>query len=472
MIERRPASDRVRVAMPAVLLFASGAAALVYQVLWIKQLTLIVGVDVFAVTTAVSAFFGGLAVGGAVIGRRADRVNRPLRLYAVLEAGVAALSLLTTIALSHVAAPFAVAEQHAAPLAWGALFLLVSIPACLMGGTLPVLVRSVVPRQEAIGSTGGRLYAANTLGAIVGVLLTPFLLIPMLGVRGASIVAVLVNTAAAVVAMALDRFQQPGGVTTATGTTGPSSGDARIAIILYAVSGAIALGYEVIWSQAIVQFIGTRSFAFAVVLATYLLGLVIGSALYARWADRVRDPWSAFGLLIAIAGLTALLEVAVLGDWLSRLQIAAGGVALAATGSFMAEMSARFVVAAACMVLLPTLLLGAAFPLMLRLTVDTRHTGRDVGGVVAINTIGGIVGTMIVGFVLIPTIGLVRSLAALAIAAGGVGVVAAMRSSAGNRPGRWATVIVAAAAVVSTLIIPPDRLATLLAQARGGSLVF
>ena len=86
------------------------------------------------------------------------------------------------------------------------------------------------------------------------------------------------------------------------------------------MAGSIALGYEVVWSQAIVQFMSTRSFAFSVVLATYLLGLVIGSALYARWADRVRDPWGVFGVLIAAAGLMALLEIAGLGKWLVILQ--------------------------------------------------------------------------------------------------------------------------------------------------------
>src|SRR2546422_6171429 len=101
----------------------------------------------------------------------------------------------------------------------------------------------------------------------------------------------------------------------------------------------------------------TRSFAFSVVLATYLAGLVVGSTLYARWADQVRDPWGIFGLLIAAAGVVALLEIAGLGGWLQRLQVGADGMVMAVTGSLLAATCARFAVAAACVVFVPTVLL-------------------------------------------------------------------------------------------------------------------
>src|SRR5271169_4914919 len=92
-------SERIPAMTPVSLLFLSGLAALIYQTLWVKQLTLIVGVDVYAVTTAVSAFFAGLAIGGGLFGRRADRSARPLRLFAALEAGTGVLGLGATLAL-------------------------------------------------------------------------------------------------------------------------------------------------------------------------------------------------------------------------------------------------------------------------------------------------------------------------------------------------------------------------------------
>src|SRR5262245_32685892 len=134
-------------ALAALLLLASGAAALVYQVLWIKQLSLVVGVDVYAVTTGVSAFFGGLAAGSLWLGRWADRAARPLVLYACIEGGVALLGLATTLALPASAAPFAILEGTVGPLAWMLPVALVAVPAALMGGTLPVVVRALSPER-------------------------------------------------------------------------------------------------------------------------------------------------------------------------------------------------------------------------------------------------------------------------------------------------------------------------------------
>jgi len=215
----------------------------------------------------------------------------------------------------------------------------------------------------------------------------------------------------------------------------------------------------------------TRSFAFSVVLATYLAGLVVGSALYARLADRVSDPWGIFGLLLAAAGLVALLEIAGLRKWLVVLQTEAEGAVLALTGSQLVGMCTRFAVAAACIVFVPTALLGAAFPVALWLAVDVRHVGRDVGAVVALNTIGGIAGTILTGFVLVPALGLVRTLAALAIAAAAVGIFAVMRAPAARRA-RRAALAIGMAATLGAILTPPHRLASLLPGARGSTLVF
>jgi spermidine synthase len=507
-------------------LFVSGSAALVYQLLWIKQLSLVVGVDVYAVTTAVSAFFAGLAIGGLIWGRRADASARPLRLYATLELGVALLGVAATLALGVAARPFAQLEAVLVPLAWAIPFALVGMPALLMGGTLPVLVRALGPGENAIGASGGRLYAANTAGAIAGALLAPFVLIPLLGVRGSAFAAATFNLLAAVVAFAVDQRlvegnRNGGPRPTLRGRDGVSPGamaqapvegshagwaeravgwaeqreaqrrvqaaattadrrerkdvapsaprDARTAVWLYAIAGGIALGYEVVWSQAIVQFMSTRAFAFAIVLATYLAGLVLGSALAAKRADRARDPWGVFGFLIAAAGLVALLEIALLGGWLLDLQSSAAAAMRAITDNALAAMSARFAVAALAIVFVPTLLLGAAFPFVLRLAVGAQAVGRGVGRVVALNTLGGIAGSLLVGFVLVPWLGLVHTLAALAVAAALLGVYATTRARGGEGL-RYATLGIGIAALVAAVAVPSDRLANLLAKSRGGTL--
>jgi predicted membrane-bound spermidine synthase len=420
----------------------------------------------------VSAFFVGLALGSALFGRWADRLARPCRLYALLELGVAVLGVATTLALGHAALLFVTLETVATPLAWALLFTLVGAPAILMGGTLPVLIQSWTPQSGHIGAVGGSLYAANTAGAVAGALLPPCVLIPQLGVRGAALAAAALNLAVASAALGFDRAVRPQLSANRSPEPVRIPPQAWVARTLYTLAGSIALGYEVVWSQAIVPFMSTRAFAFSVVLATYLAGLVVGSALYARWADRVRDAWGSFGILIAAAGLVALLQVAGLGGWLQRLQVVTDGAVMAMTGSLLAATCARFAVAAACLVFVPTMLLGAAFPAALRLAVGARYVGRDVGTVFALNTCGGIVGTMLTGFVLVPALGLVRTLATLAIAAAAVGIWAVTRGSAVRRGMRWATLGMSMAAMLGAILISPDRLARLLTAMRAGTLVF
>jgi len=456
----------------ALLLIVSGTAALIYQVLWIKQLTLIVGVDVYAVTTGVSAFFAGLALGGLLLGRWADRVTRPLRLYSALEIGVALVGVAMTIALAHTAALFAALDDKSSILAWSVLFLMVGVGPFLMGGTLPAIVRSLRLTADRIGAGGGWMYSANTAGAVLGALASAFLLIPAFGIQGSARVAAGMGLLAAAGGLWLDRFASPATLVQRQSEPAPLAKSATVAILFYAIAGGLALGYEVVWSQSVVQFMSTRSFAFSVVLATYLSGLAIGAALFARWIDRVRDPWSLFGLLIGAAGLVAVLELSLLGRWLPALQTLADHAAYSLTDSRLVGMCARFAVAAAYIVFLPTLLLGAAFPAALKLIVDSGHVGRDVGKVIALNTLGGIVGTAVTGFVLVPWFGLVTTLAILAITAAMLGLLAATRGASGVRPVRWATITVAVAAVGAAVLTPADRLASLLADERGGTMVF
>jgi len=458
----------------AAVLFLSGAAALVFQLLWIKQLSLVVGVDVYAVTTGISAFFGGLALGSAVLGRRAEAVASPLRFYATIEIGVAATGVGTTVLLANAAAPFAALESHVMALAWLMPFVLVGVPATLMGGTLPVLLKAAAPDATRVGRTSGLLFAANTAGAIAGCLAAPFLLIPTFGVRGSAVAAACLNVAAAVIASlqssvpAADESPQPRNERPVKSRqANPAAQDASLALWLYAIAGGIALGYEVVWSLAMAQFVSTRVFAFAIVLATYLAGLTIGSALYSRIADRVRDGWKTFGLLIAAAGVVALVEIALLGPWLMSRQSDAEAAMSAATGSMLAAMCARFLIAAIGFVFVPTLLLGAAFPAAVRLAAGPDRVGRDVGRVVALNTAGGIAGTLVTGFLLVPALGVVRTLGVLGVSATLVGLVAATRAQ-GSRAASWALLALAVAVAAAT---PPDRIVSLLTANRGGTLL-
>jgi spermidine synthase len=453
------------------LLFCSGTAALVYQVLWIKQLSLVVGVEVYSIAVAVSAFFAGLALGSFVIGRLADRLERPLLFASALESGIALLGIAATFALAHVAVPFAAIETRAGVLAWLLLFVLMSVPAFLMGGTLPVIIRSWVSEDHAVAGVGGAFYAANTAGGIAGALLSSFAFLPWFGVRGTAFAAAALNLISAAIAFALSRELPQRQWKSLLAEQLRLPPNARIALVLYGLAGGIALGYEVVWSQAIVQFLSTRSFAFSIVLATYLAGLVLGSALYARFADRVENPWGAFGFLIAAAGLVALMEIAVLGIWQLQVQAAIGDLVYVVTRNQFARMCARFFVAAIGIVFLPTILLGAAFPAALRLTVGKFRIGRDIGAVIALNTIGGVCGTLLTGFLLVPRFGLVKTLGILAIAAAAIGTFAVFCGAVHKRI-RWVVVTIGAITIVVSLLTASDRLARLLVMTRGNALMF
>jgi spermidine synthase len=453
-----------------LLLFLSGASALVFQTLWVKQLSLVVGSDVYAMTIAISAFFAGLAVGGFLFGRRADRLQQPLRLFALLEAGIGLLGVGATFALANTPWLLANVESTAGPLAWLIPFVLVGLPATVMGGSLPVVVRALTNQSGSLETAGGWLYAANTTGAIAGTLLTAFLFIPLVGVFGSSLLAGTINLLVALGAWSLSR-NSPVNQFTNLSKTDAILGS-RLALVLYAIAGGIALGYEVIWMQVVVQWTSTRTFAFAVVLATYLTGLVLGSACFARRADRTSDPWGWFGLLITAAGVVAILEIALLGEWLQPLQVKAATAVFNTTHRESLAMASRFLVAAVCVVLLPTFFLGGAFPFALRLTGHASQAGRDSGLVLAINSLGGILGTLITGFILVPELGLERSLAVLAVGAAIVGAIAVARRTTVSPIARWSTVGLGGIALIAAITTPSDHLATLLASSRKGTLLF
>jgi spermidine synthase len=453
-----------------ILAFFSGVAALIYQTLWVKQLSLVVGVDVYAVTTGVAAFFVGLALGSFWFGRISERVAKPALLFAGLEGGIALLGPIATLFLSHSASLFVRLHGAVGFFAWVLPFLLVGVPAVLMGGTLPALLRATAPDDSRLGMASGSLYAANTAGAIVGVLAAVFLCIPAFGVIGAGLAAAVLNLLVVSIALfcssAIKTPQQH-----LQSASEPLSSVARTAVILYGLAGGVALGYEVVWSQAIVQFLSTRTYAFAIMLATYLLGLSLGAALYARIADRIQDPGQSFGLLIAAAGICSLLLFTLLGNWLDQWQYGAAELAYRVTDNRLVLVCARFAAAALVLILPPTLFLGAAFPVAVRLIARSRQIGADFGMVAAWNTAGGMGGTLITGFVLVPALGLIRTLSLLALAAVLIGSAAVVYRSATVRSysvagGLLAVVIFLAA------FTPTDKLGRMLAQARGGKLIF
>ena len=395
----------------------SGASGLVYEVVWTRQLTLVFGSTVFAASTVLTAFMAGLALGSYYFGRMVDREKRPLRLYAVLEAGIGAFALIWPLLLSVLNAIYILAyrglnaEFYSLSLIRFALsFLVLLLPSTLMGGTLPILSRFFVNRLEKLGLNVGALYALNTFGAVVGCVAAGFFLIQYLGVQASIYLAAAINFGVAIIAFLLDKMsaqitetgeadtQETQTASDLTPVDTASEPVLRLVLLAFAVSGFCALSYEVFWTRILVFFLGSTTYAFSTMLSAFLFGIALGSFVFAWIADRLKSLVNLLGLVQIGIGLAAVALIPAFGglyDIGSTLQSMFGG--------------ARFWSFAACVIVMsvPTLLMGMSFPIVARIyTVNAAKLGRSIGNVYALNTVGSILGAFCAGFILIPLIGI------------------------------------------------------------------
>lgn len=471
----------------------SGAAALVYEVTWTRQLTLLMGQSTAAASTVLAAMMGGLAAGAALAGRIEQRTEAPagrsrLGTFAALELATAAAALALPFALAATAPLLTWAYGDAeTPLRFalvrGAIALvLVGLPAAAMGATFPIAVGWFAPTASAAGV----LYAVNTGGAAAGALAAGFWLLPAFGIRGTTWVAVALNAVAAAVALRLAAGplatagpdpaaaaagRAPGvqdagrAASRRRGRTAPAAAAPRsspppvvvpgwIAVAAAGVSGAVALAYEVVWTRLAALVMGPTTYAFAGVVAAFILGIALGAAVGARLAQRSANPVAWLGACFFGGAVAASLAASVAA---SRLPLVVAAQVAASTASFAPVLLQQ--VAGAIVLLLPlTMALGAAFPLALAAVGPARAVGATAARVYAANTCGAIAGALAGGFVLLPLAGLETGLRLTA----GIGVIAALvlwsvaaRAATATPARAWwrvaAAVIVGAAAV----LLPP-----------------
>lgn len=434
-----PALGRLR-----LFIALSGVAGLVYQSLWVRQLSLVLGSTTHATGTVLAAFMGGLGVGALALGRRADRSPAPLRLYAQLELAIGLFGLLSIPALAQSGALYAVSYEalHDRPavltLARFAIgFAFVAAPAFLMGGTLPVAIRYVVRRPEQVGRGIAELYVLNTLGAAVGALLLPFVLLPALGVRQTLVLTGTTNVAIALAAWAAARREGDVPPHAAVATAGPWRADLLGAFF---VSGFVALALEVVWNRFFTIYVGSSIYSYAIILSLYLVGIVLGGLVFTRLDRRGRDPAAIFhaSLLLLLVDLAATVPFM---DRTAYLQLAA----LDALGLGFASYQLATVLAACLVVLPPTVLFGVAFPAVAKaLSPDATRVGAGLGLAYLVNTAGTTAGALAASFVLLPWLGLRGSLDALVVLAAAALALATARAASARRLLAVATVVVAA----------------------------
>lgn len=444
-----------------LLFFVSGFAALAYEVVWIRLLSLTLSVTVYALTTVLCAFMAGLGLGAALAARFADRLRRPLVAFGLCELGIALSGLVVPAVLFELGPAYVWLRDALGSAGVGFVlarfalaFSVLLVPTTLMGMTLPFLGRVAIDREGAAGRGVGALYAANTIGAVTGCVAAGFLIVPELGLRATSLCAAAANVAIAVSAIAAGRRRATAAVAAPSRSRRPMSVPARLACFAFAVSGFTAMGYELLWTRSLEHFTHNSTYAYSAMLATFLAGIGVGSAVLARPADRVRSPLLWLGLTQLGVAATVLASLRILmhfETWVPAVAAGMGG--LTSWGRVVALIFGEATVT----MFATTLCFGAAFPLVARVVVDSLgDVGERVGLAYLANTVGSILGSLLVGFVALPALGIRGAFVVLVAMNLLVGSLLALRH--GGRAGLVATAVAVATLAASFVIVPPSFL--------------
>jgi spermidine synthase len=411
-----------------VFLLVSGTCGLIYEIVWMKMLTLVIGNTVFSITTVLTAFMGGLALGSFLAGRFIDKIKDPLRTYGILEGGIGAYALLLPLFIAGTEPLFRFIYQNIDPsfyafslLRFFVCGIILLVPTTLMGATLPILSKYFVERQTNLGWNVGMLYGVNTFGAVLGSFTAGFVLIPILGITWTIYGAALLNLSicAGMLKLAKNRVQW---------APSESKGNSRdktrkkeraeevvpegwstiqwVVMVGIGVSGIAAMIYQIAWTRVLTLSIGSSVYAFSLIVTAFICGLALGSLIISKFIDRRRDLVLWLALTQGAIGLSALGIVHVLGN----LPIFVIQFVFNASHSFKYIQLAEFTIIFG-LILVPTFMMGAAVPMAIKIcTTDIRRVGRFFGNVYAVNTLGAIIGSFIAGFILIPWLGAQNSI--------------------------------------------------------------
>lgn len=408
------------------LFFLSGIAALIYQVVWVRSLSLVFGGSHLAVTTVLSVFMLGLALGSFLAGRRMSQHRNLLRLYGVIELGIAIVAALIFLAVQFYPGVYSWLAQFSPESPTYLTIIrvlfasLILLPATvLMGATLPILSAYASKNIDTIGRRLSLLYGLNTIGAVVGVLLAGFLLLPYYTLNVTWGIAVLLNLVIGIAAVILGKNQDVTHEADQEKTPASveiSDGEPHGKLILWgiAISGFCALAYEVLWTRVLIIGLGATDYGFTSMLASFLVGIGVGSAIYAtlkhRFLPSIVQRIRFFGLVQVLIGLATFASILFLYDLPGYYLFLQRAIERIGTTPFTSRQLANLALALTYMGI-PALLMGFAFPMAGDIYARCKNaTGRAVGEMAAANTIGAILGAALTGFALISLVGIERSI--------------------------------------------------------------
>lgn len=415
------------------LFFGSGVCGLIYQLIWQRKLALVFGNTTYATSAILTAFMGGLALGSYLFGKYVDREKQPLRLYALLEFGVG----LSAIAILFLFLPisnhlyikiFRTVSHNSLVINTIRLLLCVFIliiPTTLMGGTLPVISKYIIKKSNIFGSQLGNLYATNTLGGMMGAFFTGYYFIRLFGETWTVWIAIVGNLSIAAIAYwisyrptttenkGIEKKSKVPPESHSTQTIRRYSPiTAKVVVWLFATAGFASLAYEVIWTRALIFYVSSTTYSFAAILTTFLFGIMLGSYVMARWVDRIENLILLFGIFEGLIALLALLSIPALNNMAAVQQWMLRFLNVASWSEIVLMVFATSFV----ILLLPTVLMGAAFPVVNRIYVENiPNLGKGVGSVYMANTIGAVLGSFFSGFLIMPFLGIAGSILILAL---------------------------------------------------------
>ena len=422
-----------------ILFFITGISGLVYQVLWARMFGLVFGNTIFASSTVLGAYMAGLALGSYIAGKIIARRRDGLRIYAVLELGIGLFGAFMPFivrGIPGIYGPIYRALSPSFPFLTGIRsfisFLVLIVPCLLIGATLPVISKYVTDNWQSRKGIVAKLYGINTLGAVIGCFSSGFMAIRYLGITITSLAAASLNIAVAVIAGLLytkrkkvtipkpQNAEQPAG--------GRSAGNSRIFLIAYGMAGFAALALEVGWIRSMVWIIGLDSYAFAAMLSVVLAGIGLGSFIISFFIDRIeRNIPTLYGIHFFL-GIFVFLSIIAIHNAHDLIR---GILSIVNRSPFVRFIFINLgaytviqIIIASLILLIPALLMGAAFPLFVRVYIRrSGNVGQGVGSIYAVNTMGGIFGSIAMGFLIIPIFGLLPSIAAMGIIYFGVALV-------------------------------------------------
>ena len=411
----------------------SGISGLIYEVVWTRMLTYVFGGTTLAISTVLTAFLGGLALGSYLGGKFIDHFKKPLFAYGALELVIGLYGLMVpTIFSDNFLAPV---WQTVVQMFEGVQFisylvrflisvLLLALPTVMMGATLPILSRYLTNvRADVVPFNVGALYTINTVGAIIGTFCCGFILLPTLGVNATVYIAAFLNLVLASTVIFLAQANKQ--IQADTPETPIENIDLetlisksqeevplkliKLTMLAFLVSGFVALTFEVTWSRTLTLVMGSSTYAFSTMLTTFLIGLAVGAAVMTKIQEKIERPVFWIGAILCGIALTGFLTACFFNElpwmFLSQAQKLPDDL----TSSWFLLTMNRFVVSSAIM-FLPTVLSGMIFPLVIRVySARPDHVGESVGKLYSINTLGSIIGSFTSGFIFIPLFGLFGS---------------------------------------------------------------